>query len=215
MKVLIIGANGAIGKMIVEKMQASSDFVPKAFIRKEEQRPTFQHMGVSVFTGSLEGPVEGIAEAMEGVDSIVFTAGSGAKTGPDKTLTVDLDGAVKSMEAALSKGVKRYVMVSALRADDRNAWETSQIKPYFVAKHYSDRILKESDLDYTILRPGRLLNEPGTGKITIENPTLQNGIPREDVATLALEVLRNDNTIGKIIEFNRGEEPIQDIVSKI
>lgn len=212
MNVLIIGANGQIGKMIVEKMHESEDITPTAFIRSEDQAAQFTAKGIDTQVASLERQVEDIAKTMNGQDAIIFTAGSGGKTGPDKTLTVDLDGAVKTMEAALKAGVKRFVMVSALRADNRAVWEASGIKPYFVAKHYADRILKDIGLDYTILRPGRLLNDTGTGKITIENPNDQKGVPRADVAKLAVEVLKHPNTINKIIEFNEGETVIADVL---
>ncbi len=215
MNVLIIGANGQIGQMITEKMHESADFTPTAFVRKKEQRADFEHRGVAAVLASLEGSVSEIESTLDGIDAIIFTAGSGGKTGPDKTLTVDLDGAVKAMEAAVNKGVKRFVMVSALRAGDRQAWDASPIKPYFVAKHYADRLLMDMELDYTILRPGRLFDTRGTGKIDVDNPSSQRGVPREDVATLAVEVLRHDNTIGKVIEFNEGNEAILEVVSNM
>ncbi len=215
MKVLIIGANGQIGQLIIDKMNDSSDFTPTAFIRSEDQVSQFKSKGIATAVASLEGPVDDLAKKMKGQDAIIFTAGSGGKTGPDKTLTVDLDGAVKAMEAALSSGVKRFVMVSSLRADNREVWEKSGIKPYLVAKHYADRILKEIGLDYTILRPGRLLDEPGTGQITLKNPTDQKGVPRADVASLAVEVLRHPVTISKVIEFNTGDTPITEAVQSL
>ncbi|HKK44239.1 MAG TPA: NAD(P)H-binding protein, partial [Balneolaceae bacterium] len=79
----------------------------------------------------------------------------------------------------------------------------------------ADQILKERDLDYTILRPGRLFNKAGTGKITITDPAAQEGVPREDVADTVLEVLRQDNAAGKTIEFNEGNTPIEEVISKI
>ena len=215
MNVLIIGANGLIGQMITDKMQADAAFTPTAFIRNEAQRQSFESRGVATVVASLEGSVAEIAATMTGQDAVIFTAGSGSKTGADKTLTVDLDGAVKAMEAAQQMNVRRFVMVSALRADNREAWEGSPIKPYFVAKHYADRILLAMDLDYTILRPGRLFNDPGTGKVTIHNPAAQKGVNREDVATLAVEVLRHENTIRKVIAFNEGDQPIREVVAEI
>jgi len=211
-KVLIIGANGKVGRLLVEKLKNETDFMPIAFIRDEKQVAFFDEIGVDHIIGSIERPVESIAEAMSGMDVIVFTAGSGGKTGYDKTLSVDLDGAVKTMEAALKANVKRYVMVSAIHADNREAWDSSKIKPYYIAKHYADRILKTIGLDYTILRPGRLLDQPGTGKITSTNPEYKKQVSREDVASLAVEVLKYDNAIGKIIKFNEGDMPIAELV---
>lgn len=213
--VLIIGANGQVGRIIVTKMKDSSDFTPTAAFRKEKQKEFFENHGVDYRIVDLEEEIDTLAGAMEGIDAVVFAAGSGGKTGLDKTLTVDLDGAVKSMEAAQKAGVNRFVIISAMHADNREMWEESGIKPYLVAKHYADRILQSIGLDYTILRPGQLLDEEGTSKITVTNPSSEEGVPREDVAKAVLEVLNHDNTIGKTIAFNEGNVPIEEVVSEI
>ncbi|MDR9488118.1 SDR family oxidoreductase [Salibacter sp.] len=213
-KVLIIGANGKVGKHITKKMKESNDFTPTALIRKEEQKSHFDDLGVDSKVVSLEDSVDKLKEAISSNDAVVFTAGSGGNTGSDKTLTVDLDGAVKTMEAAKYAGVNRYVMVSAMMADNRKVWEKLEgMKPYYVAKHYADRLLKSIGLDYTILRPGLLLDEEGTGKIDIENPASKKGVPREDVAATVLATLRNDKSKNKIFEFNTGDTEIERVVS--
>lgn len=213
--VLIIGANGQIGRIIATKMADSDDFAPTALFRKENQKEFFENHNVNFKIVDLEEDIDALANATEGMDVVVFTAGSGGKTGYDKTLNIDLDGAVKSMEAAQKAGVKRFVMISAIHADSREAWDKSGIKPYYIAKHYADHILKSSGLDYTILRPGRLFNKEGSGKITITNPASEEGIAREDVANIVLEVLNHDNTIGKTIAFNEGNIPIDKVISEI
>lgn len=215
MKVLIIGAHGKVGKLTAQKMAQSTVFEPTAFIRKNEQKAFFDALDVPVIVASLEGSIDEIAQTMIGFDAIVFTAGSGGKTGFDKTLEIDLDGAVKSMLAAEQDGVKRYVMVSASRADDREGWKASGIKPYYIAKHFADRELQRTSLDYTILRPVRLTDEEGTGNITIKtNPAeVQSTIPREDVATTILEVLKHPETIGKIMVMSTGGTSIKEAIS--
>ena len=214
MKVLIIGAHGKIGQIVARKMKASPQFNPTAFIRKNEQKTVFDSMQVPAQIASLESSVDEIAKTMEGFDAIVFTAGSGGKTGFNKTLEIDLDGAVKSMIAAEQVGIKRFVMVSAYLADDRSGWEASGIKPYYIAKHFADRELKRTSLDYTILRPVRLTDEDGTGKITAnaKPEAIQKTIPREDVATAILEVLKYPETIGKIMVMSTGGTPIKEAV---
>lgn len=213
--VLIIGANGQVGRIITTKMKASSDVLPTALFRKEKQKEFFESHDVDYRIADLEENIDTLAGAMEGMDAVVFTAGSGGKTGYGKTLSIDLDGAVKSIEAAQKVGFKRFVMISAMHADNRKFWDESGMKPYYVAKHYADRMLISSGLDYTILRPGRLFNKEGTGKITITNPASEEGIAREDVADTALEVLKHDNAIGKTIEFNEGNLPIGEVISEI
>jgi len=217
MNVLIIGAHGKIGRIVAEKMKSSAQFNPAAFIRKEEQKAFFDAMDVPVEVASLESSVDEIARAMKGKDAIVFTAGSGGKTGYDKTLEIDLDGAVKSMIAAEQVGIKRFGMVSAYLADERSRWNASGIKPYYIAKHFSDLELQRTSLDYTILRPVRLTDDKGSGKVTIKAipEGIQKTIPREDVATTILEVLEHPETIGKIMVMSTGETPIREAILSV
>lgn len=217
MKVLIIGAHGKIGRIVAEEMKASDQFNPTAFIRKEEQKAFFDAMDVPVIVANLEDSVEEIANAINGFDAVVFTAGSGGKTGFDKTLEIDLDGAVKSMIAAELVGTKRFVMVSAYLADERRRWETSGIKPYYIAKHFADRELQRTSLDYTILRPVRLTDEMGTGALTInaKPEKIQKTIPRTDVALTILEVLKYPETIGKVMVLSTGTTPIKQAVLSV
>ena len=204
MKILVIGANGKIGTHLCKKLRDHEAFIPVAMIRKEEQKEKFSGDGIETVTGDLEDSVKNLSGLCTGFDAIVFTAGSGGKTGADKTLLIDLDGAVKSMEAAKAAGVQRYVMVSALQAHNRENWNTS-IKHYYAAKHYADKELMRSGLDYTILRPGRLTDEPGTGKVSLSKNLPERGsIPREDVASVIVEVLSNKNTIGKDLDLLSG-----------
>lgn len=214
-KILVLGANGKVGRIVTQKLKDSSRFVPTATFRKSEQKDFFKKMGVDYKLVSLEDSVDNLQQAFKGMDAIVFTAGSGGNTGDDMTLAIDLDGAVKAMEAADKAGVKRFVMVSAMHADDRSKWKSSGINGYYIAKHYADRILKSSKLDYTILRPGLLLDEKGSESITTVKPEEQKGVPREDVANLILEVLDHNNTIGQTIEFNQGDTPIKEVVTKL
>lgn len=214
MKVLIIGAHGKVGKIISAKMSKSDFFQPTAFIRDESQISFFDALNIPSIIASLEGTIENLTKIFQGMDAIVFTAGSGAKTGADKTLEIDLDGAVKSMIAAEKANVKRYIMVSVARADDRSWWDNSKIKPYFIAKHFADNALKNSTLDYTIVRPVRLTDEPGTGKVTIlsKNEGLLSTISREDVADVVISSLQNPKTFLKVLELSKGSTPINEAI---
>ncbi|UGU16120.1 NAD(P)H-binding protein [Sinomicrobium kalidii] len=98
--ILIVGASGKVGKILAEKLKNAPDFIPTAFFRSPGQKVFFEEMGVAYHVGSIENSPEEIADALKGMDAVVFSAGSGGHTGDDKTLTVDLDGAVKVMEAA-------------------------------------------------------------------------------------------------------------------
>jgi uncharacterized protein YbjT (DUF2867 family) len=214
MKVLVVGANGQIGKQLVDLLKESSEHEVRAMLRKSEQTAEFEEKGVETVIASLEGSVDDIASAAEGCDAIVFAAGSGGHTGLDKTLLVDLDGAVKTLEAAEQAGIDRFIMVSALQAHRRENW-SEVIKPYYVAKHYADRALLQSSLNYTIIRPGGLLNEPGTGKIEIAENLKTGSIPRNDVAKTIFACLNEGNTYKKSFDLVSGETNIEDAIKSI
>ncbi|TDL65571.1 SDR family oxidoreductase [Paenibacillus amylolyticus] len=214
MNVLVIGANGQIGKFVVEQLAQEGKHKVTAMIRKPEQAGTLKELGADVVIGDLEGSVEDLAEAMKDHNAIVFTAGSGGSTGQDKTLLIDLDGAVKTMEAAEQQGISRYILVSAYGADQREKWSES-IKPYYVAKHYADRALFASDLNYTIIRPGGLKNEPGTGRIAVGTDLEPGSIPREDVARVIVASLQEEKTYRMAFDLIAGEHPVEDALGKL
>lgn len=214
MNVLVIGANGQIGKLVVEQLAQEGKHKVTAMIRKPEQADALKELGADVVIGDLEGSVEDLAEAMKDHNAIVFTAGSGGSTGQDKTLLIDLDGAVKTMEAAEQQGISRYILVSAYGADQREKWSES-IKPYYVAKHYADRVLFASDLNYTIIRPGGLKNEPGTGKIAVGTDLESGSIPREDVARVIVASLQEEKTYRMAFDLIAGEHPVEDALGKL
>lgn len=214
MKVLIVGANGQIGKKLVKLINESSEHTVRAMIRKREQAEDFEKMGVETVLASLEGTVDELADAAKGCNAIVFTAGSGGHTGYDKTLLIDLDGAVKTMEAAQKAGIERFVMVSAIQANNREKWSDA-IKPYFVAKHYADRMLESSGLNYTIVRPGGLTDDPGTGKIKAADNLERGFIPREDVAKTVFAVLDKENTYKRSFDLVSGDEDVETAINNI
>jgi len=209
MKVLVVGANGQIGKHLIQLLNVSEHHSAVAMVRNEEQVASFKNLGVETTLANLESSVDDIAKAATGCQAIVFAAGSGGHTGADKTLLVDLDGAVKTIEAAEKLGIKRFIMVSALQAHQREHWSDA-IKPYYVAKHYADRMLELSTLTYTIIRPGRLTNDLGTGHIKIGENILSGEIPREDVANTIFHSLEDDRTFYQAFDLVSGSVPIQD-----
>lgn len=223
MKVLVIGANGQIGSILVNKFNENNSFEALAGVRKEEQMKKYEDQGVNPVFVDLEGSIADMEESMQDADAVVFAAGSGGSTGPEKTVMVDLDGAIKSMEAAKNAGIKRFVIVSAYNSDNREYWsynmEDSSIgNYYFASKYYADEWLKNLGLDYTILRPTLLSNDPGTGEIILtENFEPEDSKPevtREDVADTIVAVLESDNTVGKAFDLSHGSQSIGEAVSK-
>jgi len=214
MNVLIIGANGQIGQLLVKKLQESSQYNPIAMIRKEEQLKKFEEQGVKTALIDLEGSIDGIANVAKDADAVVFTAGSGGHTGADKTMLIDLDGAIKSMKAAKQARVKRFIIVSGIgvhRWHDKSHLEWMDSSPvYSAAKYYADVWLESSGLDYTIIRPGSLTNNPGTGKVKVADDLEHKQISREDVASAIIASLENDQTIGKAFDLVGGVTPIEE-----
>nr|WP_319400729.1 SDR family oxidoreductase [uncultured Carboxylicivirga sp.] len=214
MKVIIIGANGKIGRLTAQKMALSDQFEPTAFIRKEEQKAYFDSLGVTTVIASLESTEQEIANVIKEFDAVVFTAGSGGATGYDKTIEIDLFGAVKAINASSKVGVKHFVMVSAAYADVPEFWDKSGIKPYYIAKHLADKELKQSSLNYTIVRPVRLTDDEEAGQIKVElNPeNLNREIPRTAVAEVILKVLSTASSKNQILEISEGDLNIDQAV---
>lgn len=214
LKILVVGANGQIGKQVVHLLSETSDHTVTAMIRKEEQVGYFTEKGIKTVLASLEDTVDDLQKAIGDAEAVIFTAGSGGSTGYDKTLLIDLDGAVKTIEAAEKANVKRYIMVSALQADNRENWN-EKIKPYYVAKHYADKALMNSELTYTIVRPGGLLNDAGTGKITVGKNLTSGTIPREDVAKTIVASISEQATFNKSFDVISGETSIKEAIQTL
>lgn len=214
MKTLVIGAHGKIGQHLVRLLANDPQQTVKAMIRKPEQQPFFDELQAETVIASLEGTVEDLQQAMDGCDAVVFTAGSGASTGDDKTLTVDLDGAAKAVEAAERAGIGRFVMVSAIHADDRSQW-TKDMTPYYIAKYHADRIVQASSLSYTIIRPGLLTDDPATGHIAADGKLASGSIPREDVAAVIAACLTKPELSDKIFELTSGTNTIDEALENI
>lgn len=209
MRVLVIGANGKVGKLLINKLK-DSEHVPVAMVRDTNQVPQFEEAGVDTVLGDLEGD---FTSAYYGVDAVIFAAGSGPHTGPDKTVLIDQEGAIKSIDLARRFGVQRYILLSSMGADQPDAGPEG-MKHYLFAKHRADEHLRNSGLNYTIVRPGGLTNNPGTGKISLDEKLHEFGnISREDVAeTLAylLSVPRAENETFEILE---GDTQLEEVLA--
>lgn len=215
MNVLVIGANGQVGRNIVKEL-AESNHEATAMVRKEEQIDKLKELGASkVVLGDLE---KDFSDAFEGVDAVIFAAGSGPSTGADKTLTIDLWGSVKAAQYAQDKGVKRFVQLGSMGSNDPDAGGES-MKPYLVAKRTADELLQTTNLDYTIVRPGALSDEEKSEKIevSLEGFSSMEGrsIPRADVAHILVEVLDRNNTYNKVFEVLQGDQPASDQLNTI
>lgn len=208
---LVIGANGQIGRLVVQLMR-EQQLPVRAMIRTADQADYFQQLGAEVVIADLEQPLAD--DIFTDCNKVVFTAGSGGKTGPEKTILVDLWGACKAVEMAIRHGVQHFVMVSAQNAGDPDNGNPA-IKHYNVCKHFADQYLLGSGLPFTILRPGKLTDGAGTGSITTQRPDnkTQRVISRADVAKCIVYCLTHDNTLNRIKALYQGDLPINNALS--
>ncbi|HKL89359.1 MAG TPA: SDR family oxidoreductase [Salinibacter sp.] len=209
MTVAVIGANGGIGRRLLPRL-ADAGHDPISIVRSEDQFEGVRERGGEPRLGDLEGA---FAEALDGTDAAVFTAGSGGATGWDKTLMVDLWGARRAVAACEERGIDRFVMISSRGAADPSA-AYEPMRPYLVAKRAADDYLIRSTLAGTILRPTSLTDAEGTGRVSAAFEPADGGpdISRADVATAVVACLENDATVGETIELYGGDTPIADAV---
>jgi uncharacterized protein YbjT (DUF2867 family) len=207
MKVLVVGANGTTGKQVVEKVANSKQHEAYAMIRDEKQADALKKLGANVVLADLE---QDVSDALRGMDAVIFAAGSGGQTGDKKTIAVDQNGAKNIIDEAKNQGVKRFVMLSSMGTDAPEQGPEG-LQLYLRAKAIADEYLKQSNLQYTIVRPGTLSNDQATGKIDINNDIEDKSqtIPRADVATVLVECLNEEATIGKTFEMLAGETEIE------
>ena len=203
MRVLVIGANGNTATRLVRRLAAGRQD-PVAMIRNPDQRPKFDEMGVPTVLADLEYPID---HAARGCDAVIFAAGSGGHTGKDKTVLVDHLGAIRSMVAAQVHGARRYIMLSSIGADVNS---TSRIAHYHKAKAHADNFLRESGLDYTVVCPGGLRDDPGTSSVSVSLELGCRGMTlRENLAEALALCLDLDSTIGKTFSLLDGDTPIE------
>ncbi|MFV5901421.1 SDR family oxidoreductase [Staphylococcus gallinarum] len=215
MSILLIGANGGVGKHLVNQFK-DSDETFTAGVRKEEQVESLKAEGVDSLLIDVEADdIDTLKEKIKGFDKVIFSVGSGGSTGADKTISVDLDGAIKSIKASEANNVKQYVMVSTYDSR-REAFDASgSLKPYTIAKHYADEYLKQASVPYTIVHPGGLLDEAGNNKIEVGAFFEGRGsIPREDVATVLKEVVSSDDYINTEFQIISGEKDIKSALAE-
>lgn len=205
MRVLIAGGHGKIGRRLVALL-AARGHEPVAMIRDPEQGREMGRLGAESLVADLTGDVR---DAPAGCDAIVFAAGAGPGSGPEPKQHVDRGGAEKLMAAAQTYGIRRYVMVSAIHADDPQAGP-DKLRPYLEAKRAADDALRASGLDHTIVRPGRLTEDPGRGLVTVGVGLDHGEVSRDDVAATIAATLERDDMIGQTFDLLSGDTPIDE-----
>jgi uncharacterized protein YbjT (DUF2867 family) len=217
MEVAVVGGHGKIALRLLRLLAQRGDRA-RGLIRNPDHAADVDATGGTAVGADIENlDADAVARSIAGVDAVVFAAGAGAGSGPARKLTVDYGGAVKLIEAAKLAGVSRYLMVSAIGVNHPANW-SDEMRPYYEAKADADRELTGSGLDYTIVRPGGLTDDAGTGLITAAaelEPERYGMIPRDDVAATLLACLDEPAAIGKAFDAISGEVPIAEAVAAL
>ncbi len=215
MEVAIAGGHGKIALGLLGLLAGRGDRA-RGLIRNLDHAADIEAIGATAVGADLENlDPDAIGRAIAGADAVVFAAGAGPGSGPARKRTVDYGGAVKLIEACRLANVSRYLMISAMGVRDPAA-HGAQMQPYYEAKLEADEALTASGLDHTVVRPGRLTDEPATGLVEIA-PRLDHGgeVPRDDVAAALLACLDEPGTIGAEFDLIAGDTPIAEALGTV
>ncbi len=213
MEVAIAGGHGKIAMVLGRLLVADGDLA-FGLIRNPDQEADLHAARIEPVLCDLEGDGDA-GGAVRGADAIVYAAGAGPGSGAERKRTMDLGGALKLIDAARAEGVRRFVMVSAMGAADPPAAGGDVFGEYLRAKAEADEALRRSGLEYTIVRPGGLTDEPPTGLVRVGERLDRGEIPRADVAAVLLAALQSRHTIDREFDLVGGDEPIAEALASI
>jgi uncharacterized protein YbjT (DUF2867 family) len=204
--IVIAGGHGRIALRLAALLSARGDHVC-ALIRNPDHEADVRATGARPVVADMEA-LDDLTDLVEGVNAVVFAAGAGPGSGPERKRTVDLGAAVKLLDGARRTGVRRYLMISAMGVADAAAGSEA-MRPYLEAKAQADKALAASDLEWTIVRPGGLTDEPGTGRVEVAPALGRRGtVTRDDVAAVLAGCLDEPRTVRATFDLLQGETPI-------
>jgi uncharacterized protein YbjT (DUF2867 family) len=208
MRVVIAGGHGQIARLLSARL-ASAGHQPIGLIRNPDHQDDVQAAGAEPRLVDLETITAAELDAqLDGADAVVFAAGAGPGSNADRKLTVDRDGAIQLANAARRTGVTRFVLISAMGADTFDPDSNEIFQVYLRAKSEADAALRGSDLEWTIVRPGALTDDPGTGLVAVAATTGHGSIPRADVAEVVAQCLVDTAALRMQFELIGGSTPI-------
>lgn len=208
MHVVIAGGHGKIALRLTRQLADRGDAVT-GLIRNPDHADDVREQGGEPVVCDLEhASEEEIAATLAEADAAVFAAGAGPGSGAERKMTMDRDGAIKLVNAASAADVGRFLIVSAVGAETPPD-DDSTFGAYLRAKAQADDAVKASDRSWTIVRPGRLTDEPGTGRVRIDSEPFRGQISREDVAAVLAALLEGERAVGRVLYVNGGEQPIE------
>jgi len=212
MRVVIAGGHGKIA-LRLERLLTEAGDRAVGLVRNPDHVPDLEATGGQAVVLDLEqADVDALAEVVRGADAVVFAAGGGPSSGAARKETVDKGAAVLLADAAERAGVRRYVMISSMGTDRADPDSDDIFSVYLRAKKAADDDLRARDLDWTIVHPGRLTDDPGTGRVRVGS--LERGeVTRDDVAAVLVAALHDDRTVGKDFDLLGGDQPIEEALA--
>ncbi|WP_152361678.1 SDR family oxidoreductase [Microlunatus speluncae] len=215
MRVVIAGGHGAIAQHVIKGLAAAGHEAVGLIRNPDHAADLVAIGGIPVVLDLEQLDAATLATDIAGADAVLFAAGAGPGSGPERKLTVDRDGAILLADAAERAGIRRYVMISAIATDDFDPDSDEVYQIYLRAKSEADADLRRRDLDWTIVRPGGLTNDPGTGTVTVAESTGRGQIPRADVAAVITELLINGGGVRHQFELITGTTPITEALATL
>ncbi|SDK23096.1 Nucleoside-diphosphate-sugar epimerase [Actinopolyspora mzabensis] len=217
MRVVIAGGHGKIALRLTALLHERETEVV-GLIRKPEHAPVLAAAGAHPVELDLEhSSTTEITEALRGANAVVFAAGAGKGSGAERKYTVDRDGSVSLAEAAEDAGVPRFLQISTMGAGQSPDPDSGEVwKAYIDAKTGAEQDLRSRDLEWTILRPGALTDDPGSGLVTLSDPPAPRGqVSRQDVAAVLAELLATHRGGARTLELTEGDTPVREAVAAL
>lgn len=213
--VVFAGGHGQIA-LLAQRRLAAEGHRAVGLIRDPAYAEQLREIGAEPVVFDLENQTAAeLAAIVQGADALVFAAGAGPNSGPARKMTVDRDGAILLADTAELAGIRRYVVISAMAADDFVVGSEEVFQIYLRAKAEADEIVRLRDLDWTIVRPGGLTDLPATGRIQLAERTGRGQIPRDDVAEIVVRLLVDGTGVGRQFEVISGDTPIPDALAAL
>ncbi len=214
-RVFIVGAAGKIGKKLCQQLAKRSHQV-SAMYRHDEQKNELAKLGATpVFGDLLQLSQSELAENIANHDCMVFTAGAGGKGGEAMTNAIDGRGLELCVDAAIKAKVTRFILVSAFPEAGRAKFISDTFENYMRVKKHADVYLAKSNLDWVIVRPGTLTDEPGSGNIELGAAISYGTVSRDDVATTLAEIVTQPELTRCIVELTSGSTPTEQAVKAL
>ncbi|MEO5853109.1 MAG: NAD(P)H-binding protein [Nocardioides sp.] len=212
-RIAVVGGRGQVARLL-HPLLVAAGHTPVALVRTESYRAELEALGAEVRLLDLEQQdADAYAAAFEGCAAVVFAAGGGGDGNLERKRTVDLEGSTKSIEAAEKAGIRRFVQISSIGVDDALGDDVEPVwAAYVEAKRDADAALRASQLAWTIIRPGRLTDDPATGLVALGPDLARGDITRGDVAAVVAAVVDDDATVGHQWVLVAGDHQVADAI---